>query len=512
MHLSESMLARIHIVVRTSPGEIPRLRRARARERASCRPRAAGRTTSSTRWSTAAARSAATRCSRSYGRRLPGRLPRRPRAAQRGARHRADGAARRAGAPRHEPLPAARGDAGHAAASRSIAAARRCRCPTACRCSSTWACACWTSGPTAIEPEGAPVWIHDFGLRSARRRDRRSRPCAGCSRRRSRGMWTRRDRERRLQPPGARARRLAGRRDHGAARLRQVPAPDRLHFQPGLHRGRRSPRTRRSRALLVELFQARASIRRRSPTARRCSRGRGEIEQALDAVASLDEDRILRQYLALIRATLRTNYFLRAADGAPKPYLSFKFDPAKVPELPEPRPMFEIFVYSPRVEGVHLRGGKVARGGLRWSDRPEDFRTEVLGLMKAQMVKNVGDRAGRLQGRLRAQARAAGRRPRGAAEGRHRLLPDLPARPARPHRQPRRAARSCRRSDVVRHDPDDPYLVVAADKGTATFSDIANAIAARVRLLARRRVRLRRLGRLRPQEDGHHRARRLGVA
>src|SRR5204862_2575666 len=106
-------------------------------------------------------------------------------------------------------------------------------------------------------------------------------------------------------------------------------------------------------------------------------------------VENLSEDRVLRQCLALIMATLRTNYWVRNTAGQRKSFLSFKFDPAKVPGLPEPKPMFEIFVYSPRVEGVHLRGGKVARGGLRWSDRMEDYRTEVLGLVKAQMVKNA---------------------------------------------------------------------------------------------------------------------------
>ncbi|MBV8899673.1 MAG: NAD-glutamate dehydrogenase, partial [Verrucomicrobia bacterium] len=114
-----------------------------------------------------------------------------------------------------------------------------------------------------------------------------------------------------------------------------------------------------------------------------------EIERALDSVANLDEDRILRRFLAVIQATVRTNYFQKDAAGAAKPYLSFKFNPALVPGLPEPKPLFEIYVYSPRIEGVHLRGGKVARGGLRWSDRREDFRTEILGLVKAQMVKNA---------------------------------------------------------------------------------------------------------------------------
>ena len=113
------------------------------------------------------------------------------------------------------------------------------------------------------------------------------------------------------------------------------------------------------------------------------------IEAALDHVENLSEDRVLRQYLALILATTRTNFWRRDAEGRPRTFLSFKFDPAKVPGLPEPKPMFEIFVYSTRFEGVHLRGGRVARGGLRWSDRPEDFRTEVLGLVKAQMVKNI---------------------------------------------------------------------------------------------------------------------------
>ena len=114
-----------------------------------------------------------------------------------------------------------------------------------------------------------------------------------------------------------------------------------------------------------------------------------DFRRGLDAVANLDEDRILRRYLRLVLATLRTNYYQRGPDGAPyNPYLSLKIDPAAVPEMPLPLPAYEIFVYSPRTEGVHLRGGKVARGGIRASDRREDFRTEVLGLMKAQMVKN----------------------------------------------------------------------------------------------------------------------------
>ena len=211
-----------------------------------------------------------------------------------------------------------------------------------------------------------------------------------------------------------------------------------------------------------------------------------------------------------MQATLRTNFYQLGADGAAKGYVSFKFDPAKIPDLPLPRPKFEIFVYSPRVEGVHLRMGDVARGGIRWSDRREDFRTEVLGLMKAQNVKNtlivpVGAKGGFVPKRLP----SAGTREEVQAEVVAcyqtfiRGLLDLTDNIV--------GARIVPPPQVVRRDGDDPYLVVAADKGTATFSDIANAISARVRLLARRCLRLGRLRRLRPQEDGHHRARRLGV-
>src|SRR5207253_1530628 len=116
---------------------------------------------------------------------------------------------------------------------------------------------------------------------------------------------------------------------------------------------------------------------------------RAQIDDALDAVTNPEEDRVLRLYVNAIESTLRTNYFQRDANGARKPYLSFKLDSLAVREMPLPRPMFEIFVYSPTMRGIHLRAGKVARGGIRWSDRREDFRTEILGLMKAQNVKNV---------------------------------------------------------------------------------------------------------------------------
>ena len=200
------------------------------------------------------------------------------------------------------------------------------------------------------------------------------------------------------------------------------------------------------------------------------------IEAALEAVTSLDEDRILRSYLGVIAATLRTNFYQTGADGAPKPYLSFKLDPRRIPELPEPRPQFEIFVYSPRVEAVHLRGGAVARGGIRWSDRREDFRTEVLGLAKAQTVKNavivpVGSKGGFVPKKLPLSAGREAVQEEGIAcyrtfiRGMLDLTDNLVGGRAVPPPQ------------TVRHDGDDPYLVVAADKGTAAFSDIANELA-----------------------------------
>jgi glutamate dehydrogenase len=198
-----------------------------------------------------------------------------------------------------------------------------------------------------------------------------------------------------------------------------------------------------------------------------------QIEKALDSVENLDEDRILRRFLAVIQATLRTNYFQKGIGGATKSYISFKIDPALVPGLPEPKPMFEIYVYSPRVEGVHLRGGKVARGGLRWSDRMEDFRTEVLGLMKAQMVKNtvivpVGSKGGFVVKQPPAEREAFMKEGIACYQTFLRGLLDLTDNLV--------AGTVVPPKDVVRHDSDDPYLVVAADKGTATFSDIANSV------------------------------------
>jgi glutamate dehydrogenase len=222
--------------------------------------------------------------------------------------------------------------------------------------------------------------------------------------------------------------------------------------------------------LLVKLFLARFDPDHPDPElAERLGRA---MEMAIDGVPSLDEDRILRSFLAVVRATVRTSYF-RDHDGGLAPYLSFKLLPASVPVTPAPRPRFEIFVYSPRFEGVHLRGGKVARGGIRWSDRLEDFRTEILGLMKAQMIKNalivpVGAKGGFVLKRaptgdaeLREEAVACFRLYlAGLLDLTDNITGGAVVAPSR----------------VVRYDDDDTYLVVAPDKGTAAFSDIANEV------------------------------------
>ncbi|MEQ8357530.1 MAG: NAD-glutamate dehydrogenase [Kiloniellaceae bacterium] len=230
--------------------------------------------------------------------------------------------------------------------------------------------------------------------------------------------------------------------------------------------------------LLVDLFLARFDPRLAKDAAKRSKKLAAEIEASLEQVSNLDEDRIIRRYLNLILSTLRTNFFQPAEDGGEKVYCSFKFDSRAIEELPQPQPLREIFVYSPAVEGVHLRFGMVARGGLRWSDRPEDFRTEVLGLVKAQQVKNtvivpVGSKGGFVM-----------KRPPPPQDGRDafiaagiecyktfiRGLLDITDNLNR--------GRLVAPKKVVRYDQDDPYLVVAADKGTATFSDIANGVSA----------------------------------
>ena len=224
----------------------------------------------------------------------------------------------------------------------------------------------------------------------------------------------------------------------------------------------------------VELFMARFDPALGPATAlerkARIDAVEAELATALEAVTTLDEDRILRRFLNAVRCSLRTNYWLA------KDWISFKVDSRLIDELPAPRPLVEVFVYSPRMEGIHLRGGRVARGGIRWSDRREDFRTEILGLMKTQMVKNavivpVGSKGGFYVKRpplngTREQVQAEGI---ACYQTLIRGLLDITDNYVGSDIKPP--------ANVVRHDADDPYLVVAADKGTATFSDIANALA-----------------------------------
>ncbi len=225
--------------------------------------------------------------------------------------------------------------------------------------------------------------------------------------------------------------------------------------------------------LLIDYFNARfdPALRDRSNLLETYGQ---DITNKIHDVSSLDEDRILRLYLSALQATLRTNYFQTGIEDEPKNYLTLKLNPEQIEAAPEPRPKFEIFVYSTHMEGVHLRGGKVARGGIRWSDRREDFRTEILGLMKAQMVKNavivpVGAKGGFVLrdstpsgDRLKEEVERCYRTfIQGLLDVTDNLVEGKPAAP----------------ENTVCYDEADPYLVVAADKGTATFSDIANEIA-----------------------------------
>jgi glutamate dehydrogenase len=223
-------------------------------------------------------------------------------------------------------------------------------------------------------------------------------------------------------------------------------------------------------ALLVALFRARFDPLASDDS--QAERLRARIDGAIDAVASLDDDRVLRSHLAAVMAMTRTDYYRPGADGAPKPSLAFKLDPRQLPMLPAPRPRFEIYVYSPRVEGVHLRGAHVARGGVRWSDRRDDYRTEVLGLMKAQTVKNAVIVPVGAKGGFVVKQPPAGAPLRDEVIACYRTfvasLLDLTDNIV--------GGETVAPAGVVRHDGDDTYLVVAADKGTAAFSDIANEI------------------------------------
>src|SRR6202163_2551887 len=232
---------------------------------------------------------------------------------------------------------------------------------------------------------------------------------------------------------------------------------------------------------IVALFHGRFDPRLAIEAAERAKKEAAigaEAESALNAVESLDEDRILRQFFAIVRAAIRTNFYQIDQLGHPKATISIKFESRKIDDMPLPRPLYEIFVYSPRVEGVHLRFGKVARGGIRWSDRPQDFRTEVLGLVKAQNVKNavivpVGAKGGFVPKYLPSGGSREAIQAEGVATYKIFIstLLDITdnIRPG--------TAGVVPPLDVVRKEGDDPYLVVAADKGTATFSDIANDIA-----------------------------------
>jgi glutamate dehydrogenase len=226
---------------------------------------------------------------------------------------------------------------------------------------------------------------------------------------------------------------------------------------------------------LIHLFEMRFNPEKRKQREDATQTIVNEILADLDGVTNLDEDKIIRQYVHAMMATIRTNYYQQTAEERPKSYIALKFNSRQIPGVPKPYPMFEIFVYSPQFEGVHLRCGKVARGGLRWSDRKEDFRTEILGLMKAQQVKNaVIVPSGAKGGFVLKQMPVNGSREEILAEGIAcyqqfiRGLLDVT--------DNYRDGTVCKPSQVVCYDEDDPYLVVAADKGTATFSDIANAI------------------------------------
>ena len=363
--------------------------------------------------------------------------------------------------------------------SRSSGSARRCRCPRCCRCCPRWASRSSTSGPTSSRASTGRSFIYEFGLRYGQALpDRLARAVPG---RAPRGLG-RLQRDRRLQRAGARRRADLAAGD-GAARLREVHAAGQHARSRRTTSRTRCAATSTSPGCWSQLFEARfdpgknglaADAEARTarveeveerivPGARRRGQPRPRPDPALlphphqgDAAHQLLPDRRRRRRCS--------------------PYISFKLEPSAIPDLPEPRPQFEIFVYSPRVEGVHLRFGAVARGGLRWSDRRDDFRTEVLGLVKAQMVKNtvivpVGAKGGFFCKQLPDPADRDAWLAEGVAcyttfiSGLLDITDNLVDGETVPPR------------GVVRHDGDDSYLVVAADKGTATFSDIANGVA-----------------------------------
>ncbi len=331
--------------------------------------------------------------------------------------------------------------------------------------------------PFRIDREDAVIWMHDFHMESAdgapidlaNLRDKLETAFAE--------LWAGEVDDDRLNRlvlvAGLTVRQTALLRAYGGF-LRQANIPYSMpYMQDALIE---NPEIARK---LVALFQALFDPADGVESNRRVARAEeisGEIEAALESVARLDFDQILRRFRNAILSTLRTNYFQPGEGGATKPYMSFKFDCAQLDALPLPRPWREIYVFSTAVEGVHLRYGPVARGGLRWSDRKEDYRTEVLGLVKAQQVKNavivpVGSKGGFLPKHLP----VGGTRDEVVAEAVrcYRIflsgMLDITDNIVDAEIVPPQA--------VIRRDPDDPYLVVAADKGTATFSDYANALA-----------------------------------
>ena len=330
--------------------------------------------------------------------------------------------------------------------------------------------------PFSVQPRGCfRVWIHDFGLvhRSGAAIDLPA--IAEPLREAAARVWLREMEDdgfnRLVVNPGLSWRQVVVLRAY-AKFLRQAQIPfseaymqDTLANNPALARN------------IIDLFEALFDPTRAGNDPQMIEGIREAITHGLDSVASLDQDRIITAFVTAVEATLRTNFYQRAADGHAKPYLSLKLNSQAISFLPRPRPMVEIFVYSPAMEGVHLRFGKVARGGLRWSDRREDFRTEILGLVKAQQVKNsvivpVGSKGGFVvkqppaDGSREAMLSAGIECYRSLIRGMLDLTDNyLNSAATRP-------------DDVVRRDEEDPYLVVAADKGTAAFSDIANEVAA----------------------------------